>query len=405
MIEWWPDTAVSFIDALVQGQRKHGHEVRVFQGLASTDARPIWAVGRKEVTPDSVGYPYFRSHDGSGVRRFATYSSFALRSSASFRDLGWADVVLAYGSPATAVSAPMLARRWLGVPYVMMVQDVWPDSIFATGFVESAMARRIAERAVGGFVTAAYRSAAAITAQTPGMRELLIARGAAPERTHVVYNWARHERVVAPRVRPPREPLHLMYAGNLGPGQDLGNVLRALALLPEGVARLSLVGDGADVPQLQRLTAELGLGGSVNFMGPIPLEDIPAMVATADLHLVSLADEEVFRITVPSKLQSLMAMGLPVLSAAPGEVGRLVGASGCGLSAPPGDPHALAAAMLEAASLDPAELAARGPRGAAYYYAHMSREASSDALARILDEVAAAGRGMPRWRARRPRPA
>lgn len=392
LVQWHPTRQSGLVNQFATAMADRGMEVRYYSGIPAgrhaMNSHYFSKVADWGVGLPAVRYPYFHSHDGSGVRRFATYSSFALRSSASFRDLGWADVVLVYCSPATAVAAAMLARRWRGVPYVMMVQDVWPDSIFATGFVESATARRVAERTVGGFVSAAYRSAAAITAQSPGMRGLLVARGAAPERTHVLFNWARQELPVTPRVRGARDPLHLMYAGNIGPGQDLGNVLRALTLLPEGTARLSLVGEGADAPRLRRLAADLGLGATVSFVGQVPLEEVPATLGTADVHLVSLADEEIFRITVPSKLQSLMAMALPVLSSAPGEVGRLVAESGCGFTAPPDDPRALAETVSQAAAMKPTDLADMGARGAAFYHAQMSRQAGTDKLAGILEQVA-----------------
>ncbi len=387
LIEWYPESAAPLIEAMVRGLRDHGCEVRTFRGAEPTSEFVGGQSRRSDAEDTVVRYPYFHSHDSSGVRRFVTYGSFAVRSSVSFRDLSWADVVLVYCSPATAVSAAVLARRFAGVPYVMMVQDVWPDSIFATGFVQSGPARRVAQATVGGFVSAAYRRASAVTALSPGMRELLVARGADPATTHVVYNWARQEVPVAPRVRAAGEALHLMYAGNMGPGQDLGNVLEAVAMLPEGAARLSLVGGGADVARLQRLAAELGLGGRVQFVGQVPMEQMPEVLAGADLHLVSLADAEVFAITVPSKLQSLMAMGLPVLAAAPGEVARIVEAAGCGIAVAPGDPAALAAAIAAAAGLPPAELAAMGARGADAYYADMSLAAGTAKLAHILTDA------------------
>lgn len=404
LVQWHPTSPQGLIGRWITESAKHGVEIRCFTGIPWDDNGSGFAAHVRKpedqddelAGPGVVRYPYFHSHDSSGVRRFVTYGSFAARSSVSFRDLGWADVVLVYCSPATAVSAAMLARRFAGVPYVMMVQDVWPDSIFATGFVRSGPARRVARAAVGGFVSAAYRRAAAVTALSPGMRELLVSRGADPATAHVVYNWARQEVPVAPRVRAAGEALHLMYAGNMGPGQDLGNVLEAMARLPAGTARLTLVGGGADVARLRRLAAGLGPGAQVDFAGQVPMEAMPGVLAGADLHLVSLADTEVFGITIPSKLQSLMAMGLPVLSSAPGEVGQIVADTGCGIAAAPGDPAALAEAILGAAAMPPADLAAMGARGADAYYADMSLHIGSAKLAGILTQAAG--------QAQRPRP-
>lgn len=390
----------------ISSANERGVEIRYYSGIPFNDVgRPASRVkvDQRSEPVAAVRYPYYYSHDSSAVRRFLTYGTFAARSSVAFRDLRWADVVLAYGSPATALSAAMLARRFGGVPYVMMVQDVWPDSIFATGFVRDGRARRLAEASVGRFVSAAYRGASGVTALSPGMRDLLVSRGVDPAKAHVLYNWAADERVVPARVRGAGEPLHLMFAGNMGPGQDLGNVLRALALLPPGVARLSLVGGGADVPRLEGLVAELGLGDRVEFVARVPQEDMPRVQVTADLHLVSLADADVFRVTLPSKLPTLMAMGLPVLATAPGEVGQIVTRAGCGLSAAPGDPVALAEVVRAAAAMPPADLAAMGARGAEVYHRDMSFEAGSAKLWDILFAAAAQAPGQgPRHSGARP---
>ena len=80
------------------------------------------------------------------------------------------------------------------------------------------------------------------------------------------------------------------------------------------------------------------------------------------MSLVSLADEPVFQITIPSKTQFLLSAGIPVLAVAPGEVGALVESAGAGLAAPPGDPAALARALTKAAAMSDQDLQAMATR-------------------------------------------
>lgn len=402
LTQWYPLDDAGFVHGIARGLSGRGAQVAVFTGMSTYATKKqakvgdrIGLLGRRSLGQDVpvVRYPFFNTHDQSSLRRLATYTTFAASSLASVPLLREADVVLAYCSPATAATAALAARRLNGPPYVLMIQDVWPDSIFATGFLQAGPARSLAEQSLSAYMRAAYRGASQITALSPGMRELLITRGVDPARTHVIYNWTDEEAaaLVRPPLRKQDEPLHLMYAGNVGPGQDLGNVVRALAMIPAETIRFTIVGDGAALEGVQQQTSQLGLP-NVAFTGRVPRSEISKVLSTAHLHLVSLADTDLFRITLPSKLQSLLAAGLPVLSVAPGEVGQIVSEAGAGFSARPGDPAALASAIDEAIRTPASELRLRGERGKAVYEARMSRAANSQRLYDVLAQAAREGR-------------
>ncbi|TXH32174.1 MAG: hypothetical protein E6Q91_01725 [Actinobacteria bacterium] len=106
------------------------------------------------------------------------------------------------------------------------------------------------------------------------------------------------------------------------------------------------------------------------------------------MSLVSLADEPVFRITIPSKTQFLLAAGIPVLAVAPGEVGALVESAGAGLAAPPGDPAALARALTKAAAMSDQDLQAMATRAASFYRSQMSESINGDRLFEVLAHAA-----------------
>ena len=389
--QWWSGKDDGFIAGLVRSLCDSGADISVLAGRGGVEGDGNHAGRSLRLKDEWQGipvttYPYFRSHDTSVGRRLLTYGTFAATSTLAASDLRDFDVVLAYGSPATAVSSAMVAQRRYGVPYVMHVQDIWPDSIFATGFLTGGRVRTVAERAVGRFVAAAYHHAAGVVGISPGARELLITRGVAPRKAHAVYNWISDDQHIEPITVPPRdptEPLHLMYAGNLGPAQSLDTVLLAMALLPAGTARLTLLGSGAATDSLHELTARLGLE-CVTFAGSVPPSEVPQWQSTAHLNLISLADEDLFRITIPSKLQSLSCHGAPILCIAPGEVAGIVEKSEMGLTAPPGDPRALADVIQKAAALTQSELQTMGTNGRRLYATQMSSSIGAHRLLQIL---------------------
>ena len=165
---------------IVRGLRDQGAHVRIVTGTATTAegtrsaGAPVLRVTRECWDGiEIVRLPCWPSHDRSARRRAATYASYSATSVAlgawAFRGL---DVLLVYGSPVTAAGAPMAWTRAIDLPYVLHVQDLWPDSVFATGFSRPGESGQI-ERLMNGFVQSAYRRAAAVVAISPGMRQVL----------------------------------------------------------------------------------------------------------------------------------------------------------------------------------------------------------------------------------------
>ena len=133
----------------------------------------------------------------------------------------------------------MVARARYGTPYVLLIQDLWPDSIFATGFLTGGPLRAVAESVVTAFVDASYRHASHICVISPGMRRTLIERGVPPDKVSVVFNWV-DEAVFkpAPRDGALRRRLGLgdevfvaLFAGNAGEAQGLMAWVSAMGLV------------------------------------------------------------------------------------------------------------------------------------------------------------------------------
>lgn len=389
--QWWHANQEGISPGIVDSLQAQGATVSILAGRGGLNGQtfgPRWRLRDRRAWQGAplTTYPYFQSHDSSTVRRLLTYSTFSASSSLASSDLRDYDVALVYGSPATAAAPALVANRRFGTPYVFHAQDIWPDSIFATGFLTEGPARSLAEATVGRFVASTYRHAAGVVGISPGARQLLVSRGVPAAKAHHVYNWIADDAHIEPLPIPerrPDQPLHLMYAGSVGLAQNLDNVLDALALLPAGTARLTLLGDGPAVSSLRRRAQELNLD-NVTFAGRVARADVPALQATAHFHLISLADQELFRITIPSKLQALAAHGAPILCTAPGEVADIVASNRMGLTAAPGDAAALAQVIVEAARLRDDDLRDMGAHGRELYFREMSRDIGAKKLFDIL---------------------
>jgi len=406
--QWYPPEPVHIPATLAGELARRGHEVRVLTGLPTYPEGRLYPGYRQrwrnrtsagQVTVRRV--PLYPSHDGSGARRAVTYLSFAATSSAAAtRFLAGVDAVYVYLTPATAAAAAAVARLVHRAPMVVHVQDLWPESVTASSMAPAGRAGRLLDRALHAAMRRLYQASAGIAVIAPSMRDIVVARGAAPERVRVVFNWA-DEAVFAPTA-PATERLGLpgrctiMYAGTMGPFQNVEDSVRAAAAVEHADAiDLVLVGSGTAERSARTLATQLR-ARNVHFLGRRGVRDMPALYAAADFQLITLRDLPIFRGTVPSKLQAAMACGSPVIVAVPGDAAALVENAGAGLACPPGDWRALADCFLRAAKLPAAERAETGQRARACYTATMSLRAGVDAVEEMLHDAA-----RPRGRRRR----
>jgi glycosyltransferase involved in cell wall biosynthesis len=170
----------------------------------------------------------------------------------------------------------------------------------------------------------------------------------------------------------------------LAPEKDVPTLLAALrgALLEAPALRLVLVGDGPEQVGLEKLASGLGVTGRVRFLGA--RSDVGALLPGLDLFTLSSRHEG-----LPLALLEALAAGVPAITTAVGEMPRVLSGGG-GLTVPPGDPEALARALVRA-GLDPAWRAGSGSIGREMIRRSYSMDAMADAyVARYLE--AARGR-------------
>ena len=186
----------------------------------------------------------------------------------------------------------------------------------------------------------------------------------------------------------------LLYSGNIGIGQDVATVLRAVARL-EGETKLKVLiaGTGKGLATARGMLAELQLPDA-EIRPPVPLDQLADLLASGDIHLIC-QKPGTEGLLVPSKIYSTLAAGRPALFIGPGdcEVGRIIHDGRCGFVVEPGDVEGAAAALRDLATSH--TLRERMGRNArAYYEHHFGRDRS---VARIVDILEAAGNEGWRW--------
>lgn len=404
--QWYPPEPWFIPENLATELAARGHEVRVLTGFPNYPAGKIYPGFRQRWNDRTVAgrlttrrVPLYPSHDSSVIRRAANYLSFSATSTlAGLRYLANVDVLYVYLTPATVFAAPALLRLLRGTPTVVHVQDLWPESVTASAMAPQGTVGRIAYRTLHKAMRQIYSTSAAVVAIAPSMRDLIVERGADPAKVQVVLNWTDEDLFRPVGVTEParREIGHrgrctIMYAGNIGPFQDIEACIRAAAAVEHsGPVDLVFIGSGMAEVSARSLAAELRLS-NVRFLGRRPPNEMAALLAAADYQLVTLRDLPIFRGAIPSKLQAALSCGSPVVVSAPGDAAELVRRSGAGLACPPGNWEVLADRFLEAANLPPEERAVMARRARESYQADMSKQAGVDQLEAILIQAARRG--------------
>lgn len=379
-----------------------GHQVRVLTGFPNYPRGSVYDGYRQRLNHVEQPWPgievrrvpLYPSHDDNPSKRGANYLSFAASAAARVSShLGGVDVEWVYNSPATVGAAAELLRRRRGVPFLLHVMDLWPDSVLGSSMLRNGMALRVARGALNRLVSRTYDRASIIAVTSPGQLDVLCSRGVDPNKLRYAPVWA-DEDIFYPRApdrgllpaRARDASLVLMYAGSMGHVQNLETVVQAAASARADGVHLILVGGGIAERSLRERAADLG-ADNIHFLGPRPPEAMGDLSAAADLHLVSLADTPLLRVTMPSKVQAIMATGRPILAACVGDAASVVRAAGAGVAVTPGNVEEMSATLRELARSQEA-LAEMGMAGRRHYVGSFSRASAIAKVEELLQEAA-----------------
>lgn len=314
--------------------------------------------------------------------------------------LGWrasgrADTVLVSSPTFFSIASAWLLARLKRARLIVEVRDLWPAIFTELGVLTSRRLIRVLER----LELAAYAAADEVVVVSDGFRANLIERGVPATKVHTIRNGVTVGRFdpatpADPYLRAglgarPHECL-VLYAGTHGISQGLPEAATAATRLVGRPVHLAFVGEGADKPRLRHRVTELGLS-NVTLARAIPAEIMPALLACADILLVTLRDLPLFASFIPSKMFEYLAAGRPVIGAVAGEAAQILREAGA-VVVPPGDAAALAEAVSSLAA-DPRRRARMASQGRAYVERFFDRAELARQYRKILVAAQSGGRG------------
>jgi colanic acid biosynthesis glycosyl transferase WcaI len=376
---------------------RRGHQVQVLTGFPNYPGGKIYKGYRvkflqKEVMDGVpvIRVPLYPSHDESSIKRIMCYMSFALSASTiGAAAVKPADVAYVAQGPITVGFPACILKVLKSIPFVLNIQDLWPDTLLSTGMFNSKLGLKI----VNGWCNFVYRRAAKIVTITPGMKQRLIERGVLEDKIDVIYNWCDDSQIC--RAKPNEElakslgmagRFNIVFAGNMGKAQALSSVLDAAKIVGsrQPAVQFVFIGSGVDVDSLKQKTADMGLG-NVFFLPRRPVSEIGAILGLADVLFVHLKKDPLYEITIPSKTQAYMAAGRPILIGVPGDATDLVIKANAGLPCEPENPQSIAETVLKFYAMSKTQLDAMGQNGKRFYEQELSFSIGTDKFEKVFE--------------------
>lgn len=385
------------INDLVKNLVAQGHEVVVATGKPNyPDGKifPGYRVGglqreRYLDCVDVVRVPLWPRGNGGAKNLILNYISFVLAGLVFFPWLlrkRKIDAILVFAvSPITqaipAILLKLLKRAYLAV----WIQDLWPQSLLATGFVKN----RYALKLVGGMVRSIYACSDRLLVQSKAFID-------------PVSNYASLDKIVyypnsvdskSFQVNEPipeelssvlQSGFCVVFAGNLGTAQALDTIVQAaIHLRSMSEIRLVLIGSGSRLSWLQEQKNALGLENLI-LPGRFPANQMAEIFARSSALLVSLNDDPIFSQTIPSKIQAYLAAGRPIIASLNGEGARIVQESGAGLTCEAEQVLPLVSAILQMHSLDQEQRDVMGQSARRYFDEHFEMSTQAYRLVELL---------------------
>lgn len=394
---FWPE---SFrINDFALGMRDRGHDVTVLTGLPNYPdgtLYPGYSLLSRRETYHGIRIkrvPLIPRGNSNGPRLLANYASFAAFASVlgPFRCRQKYDIVVVFQASPVTVALPAMIMKWRRrVPMLLWVQDLWPESLSATGAVKSPWILKQVDR----FVRHAYRQSDRVLVQSEGFIPHVESRGVPKDRIDYIPNWAEdYFRPVTLAAAAPENTelppgFRILFAGNIGVGQSFDTILAAAEQTrsrPD--IQWVVLGDGRDRERVATEIERRQLTATVHLLGRRPVESMPRYYAAADALLITLTKAPIFALTIPSKVQSCLASGKPILAALDGEGSRVVTESDAGLVGPAEDADCLAANAVALADKDVADRDAMGRRGRKFYEEQFERRLVLDRFETIMHDV------------------
>ncbi len=254
-------------------------------------------------------------------------------------------------SPMSQALPGVWYARKKSIPCYLYVQDLWPENVKEVAGIRNKKVLNL----IGNMVDYIYARCTKIFTTSNSFVDSIAERGV--ERDKIEY-WPQYaEDFYVPLKEgnineiPDDDAFNIIFAGNIGKAQGLEVLPKTAKILKEKSIkrkiRFNIIGDGRYKEELKEYVNENDLDDMFNFIDRQPAIRIPEFLSVNDVAFISLTSSPLFSKTIPAKLQSYLACGIPIIASVEGETSKILNEASAGLSCRPGNPQDLTEVIIE----------------------------------------------------------
>ncbi len=340
--------------------------------------------------------PIIPRGNGNQLRLSLNYLSFVISSTIYILlSRSKYDITLTFAvSPITQIFAALVQKQIFRSKTYIWIQDLWPESVLSAGNINSTVVMKI----LNEMVKYIYKRCDKILVASEAFIPALANKGANKLQLRYVPNWA--EDLYATKNNIDRQKyleflpkgFKVMFAGNIGEAQDFNSIIKAAAMTKH-ISKIKwiIVGDGRKKKWVESELARFDLEETVLLTGRFPIEEMPNFFYHADIMLMTLKEDDIFSYTIPTKIQSYLAFGKPIVGMLNGIGAKIIRDADCGYVCNATDYSSLAKNVIKAYHSNGEVLMDKGENGKKYYNSHFSKKVVIDNMISIFKECGTAG--------------
>lgn len=398
--QYFPPEPDLKISGLSEGLSKLGHDVTVVTGFPNYPHGKLYSgyklrLFQKEQINgvNIIRLPLVADRNRSAFWRALNFLSFMLSTSILIPILyRKPDITWVYFPPLTLGITALIVNLFFRSPYVCEIQDMWPETLEATGFIKNKTALKL----IGNIGKLAYKKSSAVTVISDGFKKNIESKGIESSKIHVIHNWAYEKDdyndfvdINLSKELGFTNYFNILYAGNMGAAQGLTNVISAAEQLTDlRYLQFVMVGTGIEKNDLEKLAKEKRLK-NILFLERLPMDKMPLIYALSDALMVHLVDDPLFEITIPGKTQSCLLSGKPVIASVKGDAANLIEKAKAGYAVKPMSPNELALAVRKLYNLTPRERQEMGQAGRQFYFENLSPKVQVQKYEKLFKKIIA----------------
>lgn len=394
---FWPESFI--INDIALGLKERGYHVSVLTGKPNYP-RGFYFKGynmfnrSKEQWKglDIYRVPLITRGKGGGARLFLNYISFAITSSCKviFMKKKYDCVFVFQTSPVTVGVPAVILSKLFKIPFFCWVQDLWPASIKEASKVKNRFVLKFFNRVT----KLIYNSASQVLVQSRAFIPYIM-ENQGIKKTKILYlpNTVKLFKTVVNHNKLSHfgipKGFNIIFAGNIGNAQSFQTLLDSAKILKEKEKKINwiILGDGRMKQEVIKQVELLNLKNCFFLLGQFPFDEMSSFFSSADLLLMSLKKSDIFSLTIPSKLQSYMAFGKPIIASIDGEAAKIIKDAKAGFVSPAEDIQSLVKNILLALETDKEVLDGMGRNAQNYFKIEFSRKSVLDKIEAIFKNV------------------